>query len=61
MAGGGYYGGQGGYISSGAGGSGYIGSLVSAQTIAGNTTMPNPSGGTMTGNAGNGYARITLI
>jgi hypothetical protein len=24
-------------------------------------TMPNPSGGTMTGNAGNGYARITQL
>lgn len=43
------------------GGSSYIGSLSSAQTIAGNTTMPNPTGGTMTGNSGNGYARITLI
>jgi hypothetical protein len=25
------------------------------------TNMPNPSGGTMTGNSGNGYARITLL
>ena len=60
--GGGYYGGGGaGAGMASGGGSGYIGSLASAQTIAGNTTMPNPSGGTMTGNSGNGYARITLI
>jgi hypothetical protein len=23
--------------------------------------MPNPSGGTMTGNSGNGYARVTFV
>ena len=34
--------------------------LTDAQTIAGNATMPNPDGGTMTGHEGNGYARITL-
>ena len=34
--------------------------LTSAQTIAGNATMPNPNGGTMTGREGNGYARITF-
>ena len=35
--------------------------LSDAQTIGGNSTMPNPFGGTMTGNQGNGYARITAI
>ncbi len=44
----------------GGGGSGYIGGVTSGQTIAGNTSMPNPLGGTMTGNMGHGYARITL-
>ena len=29
--------------------------------IAGNDTMPNYDGGTMVGNSGNGYARITKI
>jgi hypothetical protein len=29
--------------------------------IAGNSVMPNPSGGTMTGNSGNGYARIAPV
>jgi hypothetical protein len=29
---------------------------------AGNESMPNPRGeGTITGNAGNGYAKITLL
>ncbi len=42
-------------------GSGYIGSLASAQTIDGSLTMPNPSGGTQIGQSGNGYARITLL
>jgi hypothetical protein len=28
---------------------------------AGNEEMPNPAGGTMTGNTGNGYAKITLL
>jgi hypothetical protein len=27
--------------------------------IAGNASMANPAGGTMIGNAGNGYAKIT--
>ncbi len=35
--------------------------LTEAQNIAGNASMPNPSGGTMTGRVGNGYARITVI
>lgn len=66
--GGGYYGGGGGSgcddyatMGSGGGGSGYIGGVTSGQTIAGNATMPNPSGGTMTGRTGNGYARITYL
>jgi hypothetical protein len=29
--------------------------------IAGNTSMPNPAGGTMVGNAGNGYVRVTSL
>ncbi|MFV0484687.1 MAG: glycine-rich protein [Candidatus Saccharimonadales bacterium] len=33
--------------------------LRDAQTIAGNASMPNPSGGTMTGRTGDGYVRIT--
>ena len=33
--------------------------LTDAQTIAGNATIPNPNGGTMTGREGDGYARIT--
>ena len=44
----------------GGGGSGYIKStLTNAQTIGGNSSMTNPSGGTMTGREGHGYARIT--
>lgn len=35
--------------------------LAEAQTIAGNQSMPSPTGGTMTGRTGNGYARITVI
>lgn len=64
--GGGYYGGGGGSSdhsivddSGGGGGSGYIGGVQNGQNIAGNASMPNPSGGTMTGRAGHGYARIT--
>jgi len=58
--GGGYFGGggSGGGMGSG-GGSGYVGSLTSAVLSAGDATMPNPSGGTMTGRSGNGFARIT--
>jgi hypothetical protein len=33
--------------------------LANTQLIAGNTVMPNPAGGTMTGRAGNGIAKIT--
>ncbi len=35
--------------------------LTSASTIAGNASMPNASGSTETGHAGNGYAKITLV
>jgi len=35
--------------------------LSSAQTIAGNLTITNPDGSSVTGHAGNGYARITFI
>ncbi|MBQ8035595.1 MAG: hypothetical protein IJ268_01255 [Proteobacteria bacterium] len=34
--------------------------LTSTQLTAGNASMPSPKGGTETGHAGNGYARITL-
>jgi hypothetical protein len=66
--GGGYYGGGGGtstqnhgsgYSAGGGGGSAYIGGVTDGSTIAGNASMPNPSGGTMTGRIGNGYATIT--
>ncbi|MCV6629961.1 MAG: glycine-rich protein, partial [Flavobacteriaceae bacterium] len=35
--------------------------MTATNTIAGNATMPNPSGGTMTGRTGHGYARITEL
>ena len=63
--------------SAGGGGSGYIHTpdshkpsgwllteehfLTDAETIAGNQTIPKPSGGTQIGHTGNGYARITVI
>ena len=58
--GGGWYGG-GGYpwAGSGAGGSGYIGGVTNGQTIAGNQTIPSPTGGTEIGHFGNGYCKIT--
>lgn len=60
--GGGYYGGGAGFLDQGGGGgSAYIVGLSNAQTISGNAVMPNPSGGTMTGNANSGYARITFL
>lgn len=34
--------------------------LVNTQLIDGTSSMPNPSGGTMTGNDGSGYVRITV-
>ena len=68
--GGGWYGGNGAYCSTydggggGGGGSGYVNTylLVDGQTIAGNAEMPTHDGtSTMTGNGGNGYAKITYI
>ena len=35
--------------------------LSNAQTIAGNTSFPSPSGTSETGHSGNGYCRITVI
>ena len=44
----------------GGGGSGYIGGVTnSPETIAGNATMPDPDGGTMTGREGNGVIIIS--
>ncbi len=59
--GGGYYGGgSGGAVGAGGGGgSGYIGGVSSSETIAGNASMPNPDGGTMTGRDGNGLVVIS--
>jgi murein DD-endopeptidase MepM/ murein hydrolase activator NlpD len=54
----GYYSGGGG---GGGGGSSYIGGVTNGLTIPGNQQMPNPSGGTMIGNSGHGFARITVI
>ncbi|MDR0745113.1 MAG: fimbrillin family protein [Mediterranea sp.] len=61
----------------GGGGSGFVSGVTSTSnhtppptktftagkgaTIAGNASMPNPSGGTMTGRSGNGHAKITLL
>ena len=43
----------------GGGGSGYICGVSNGSTIAGNASMPNPDGGTMTGREGNGLIIIT--
>ncbi len=60
--GGGWYGGYSATADgAGAGGSGYIGGVTNGQTIAGDSSMPAPSGGTETGHSGNGYARITFV
>ena len=64
--GGGLYGGASGYYYNGAtgggGGSGYIGDVADGETIAGNASMPTYDGTSiMTGNAGDGYAKITLV
>lgn len=60
--GGGYYGGGAGFFDTGGGGgSSYIGGVTNGSTIAGNASMPNPAGGNMVGNFGNGYARITRL
>ena len=56
--GGGYYGG----VAYGGGGSGYIGGVTNGQSIDGDSSMPTHDGtSTMTGNTGNGYAKITFI
>lgn len=71
--GGGYYGGGGGGYrasssyyyygqSGGGGGSGYVDStLTDTQNSAGSASFPATGGGTETGHAGNGYARITVL
>lgn len=63
--GGGYYGGSGGYGSSvsGGGGSGYISSdgAEDQYTYDGTMQFKDPDGTTVTGHAGNGYARITYL
>ena len=43
----------------GGGGFSYIEGVSSSETIAGNATMPDPDGGTMTGRDGNGVVIIT--
>lgn len=67
--GGGYYGGAGSYPDGsgdddrgGGGGSGYVSpTLSNSSSIVGNTSMPSPTGGTQTGQSGNGYCRITIL
>lgn len=61
--GGGYYGGYAGTTTygSGAGGSAYIGGVSAGQTRRGETTMPDPNGGTMLGNESHGYVKITQL
>ena len=53
------------YQPSSGGGSAYLNEtlgLANGQTIAGNASMPTHDGtSTMTGNSGNGYAKITLV
>ncbi|MDC0108001.1 glycine-rich protein, partial [Flavobacteriaceae bacterium] len=61
--GGGWYGGGAGASAGGGGGGGssYIGNVTSGVTIAGNSSMTDPSGTTVTGKEGDGYARITFL
>ena len=65
--GGGWFGGGGGHSSPGGGGSGHVGTPITsgngviARTLAGNESMPDPNGGTMTGNTGNGFVRIRTV
>ena len=60
--GGGLYGGAAGFHAPGGGGSGYIGGVTNGNTIDGDSSMPTHDGeGTMIGNSGNGYAKITFI
>ena len=59
-AGAGYFGGgASGAGTAAGGGSGYVGGVTSSTNTAGNASMPNPVGGTMTGREGNGFLRIT--
>ena len=62
-SGGGYYGGSGQYESSGAGGSGFIKKevFISGKIQQGDTLFNSPFGNKVTGNYGDGFARITLI
>ena len=67
-AGGGWYGGYtiiptvASTFAAAGGGSGHIGTiLTNGQTIAGNETIPSPTGGTEEGHSGNGYAKITWM
>ncbi len=58
--GGGYYGGGAAYQDmGGGGGSSFIGGVSGGSMIAGNQSMPNPDGGTMTGNSNNGRVIIS--
>ena len=58
----GWFGGAHGGWEGGGGGSGHIAGLLSNRLMTpGNTSMPNPLGGNMIGNAGNGFARITRL
>ena len=60
--GGGWYGGAGSTAAAAGGGSGYIGGVSNGNTKLGNASMPTHDGAsTMTGNTGDGYAKITLI
>jgi len=61
---GGWFGGGGAITADGGGGSGHVHAtrITEGNLIAGNQTMPSHVGsGNMTGNAGNGHARITFI
>ncbi len=64
--GGGYYGGGGSYCAGGGGGSGYIGGVTNCEelspiTLDGAKDIPTYDGtGTMIGNTGDGYAKISL-
>jgi hypothetical protein len=60
--GGGWYGGGAGASgenANGTGGAGGSSYTVGGQNIAGNASMPNPTGGNMTGRTGNGIAKIS--
>ena len=59
-AGGGYWGGCTSWPTS-SGGSGYVGSLANSTITAGNASMVDVNGNTMTGNLGNGVAKISWI